>query len=91
MDGYSGVSRWTRKVQKAELYLTSTYPLYATGGYLPSRPNTIPIHLGAHWAVVFVDPKKDLIEYYDSMLCDGQTSLSRIRFAMILKILPYNY
>ena len=51
----------------------------------------IPIHLGAHWAVVFVDPKKDLIEYYDSMLCDGQTSLSRIRFAMILKILPYNY
>ena len=32
----------------------------------------IPIHLGAHWAVVFVSPHENVIEYYDSLLNDGE-------------------
>jgi len=27
----------------------------------------IPVHLGAHWAVIFATPKLNIIEYYDSL------------------------
>ena len=39
----------------------------------------IPVQFGAHWAVIFASPHNHMIEYYDSLLNDGERCLSHIR------------
>jgi sentrin-specific protease 1 len=60
--GYSGVRRWTKKV---DIFKDFDIVL-------------IPVHLGVHWTLAVVDLKRKQVVYYDSLLGDNRVCLTAL-------------